>query len=1317
MNSKMKRNSALFFSTILLSGISSPISVLATEISTTETSEQQIDPELKEKLNNKYNSVLDSSISKESSTIVENSSDDSATGISSSSKDSQNVSLQNEEETTLSSSIEPEKKEEQTQTFNNVTPRYSVGQTVNLMDQNTKKTWNITIEKDFYQVNQYLGRNLDTNVVIPTEMNIVLSGTKPTKKPVRLNGGSTKFMQNATGNSITSFRVEGNNAVLVNGVEGFKNFFRNSSIENIDLTGLNVNVINSIDFSNMFQDCSNLKNIKFGANNFNNVTNTSRMFSGCTSLQTIDLSMWNTNKSSLNMSYMFENTPALRKIDLRNIPLDNQNTERILGDKSTNKSAINQPLVVIVNPDTSSKLLNYDFVTQSGRIPESFPILDANGGIFSAGNSTLKYIEKICVTPSQLEISTFNAWKEQQIPTKKGNVFVDWQPSKDVDNAQSVLDLLDVTYTAIFSDWRFELTSDKSKYLLTEYVGGETNIVVPATLNGMPTVLKDIDSTVIPNYQDVTSFKIGGNVSLQNTNLTYAFRNWSNLQEVDLNGLDTSNVTSMVRMFEFDAKLQNVNVNNLNTSNVNDMGYLFRGCSSLKTIDLNNWNVSNVNDMNSMFKNCFSLGNIDLNNWDVSGVTDMSYMFFNCTGLTELDLSNWKASNLTTVNRMFNGAYNLKLLYLNNFVTTSSTDMTCMFYGPEHHQVIVTNDSNLLGYNYSSDGVTPIDITFNANDGTFSDGTNTKKYFDSVAITPDEANKKLAPSGVDQFKKDNIPTKTVDKRYTVFDQWNASKDTTNFKNIWDYDGVVYTAEYISSDWKFELTSDKEKYLLTEYVGGETNVVVPATLNGMPTVLKDIDSTVIPNYQDVTSFRIGGNITLQDNNLYYAFRNWSNLQEVDLSGLDTSNVIDMTGMFEYDAKLQNVNVNNLNTSNVNDMGYLFRGCSSLQNININNWDVSNVTGLNNMFRECSSLQNININNWDVSNVTNMNSMFFNCTGLTELDLSNWRTPKLTSVNRMFNGTNNLKLLYLNDFITTNNTDMTCMFYGPERKMLVITNDSNLLNYNYSSDYIKQTGPTFCANGGTFSNNQDLIYYFDSCAIRPDDSKLDIATFSQFKKDLKPTKEKAIFKDWQVVGKDSTTNVLDLLDTEYLAEWNSLEINPPSPDDNVVSSTTSEFGIAYMPKTFDTSVTALYDRGSQNIQIAKNRTFNVGVRDLRNTANTWSLKAQLVWDQNKELKGSFIQTTNNSGTVMKNINDGVESFDPSKDLVSSNNEVQGGKDVTITSTQSETIMTANPVNHDAVYDYELGDVSLEIPETKIIKPGEYSGHVEWNLSDAP
>lgn len=44
-----------------------------------------------------------------------------------------------------------------------------------------------------------------------------------------------------------------------------------------------------------------------------------------------------------------------------------------------------------------------------------------------------------------------------------------------------------------------------------------------------------------------------------------------------------------------------------------------------------------------------------------------------------------------------------------------------------------------------------------------------------------------------------------------------------------------------------------------------------------------------------------------------------------------------------------------------------------------------------------------------------------------------------------------------------------------------------------------------------------------------------------------------------------------------------------------------------------------------------------------------------------------------------------------------------------------MTANNVSHNAVYNYNLGDVSLEIPETRMIQPGSYEGHVEWNLAN--
>ncbi len=44
-----------------------------------------------------------------------------------------------------------------------------------------------------------------------------------------------------------------------------------------------------------------------------------------------------------------------------------------------------------------------------------------------------------------------------------------------------------------------------------------------------------------------------------------------------------------------------------------------------------------------------------------------------------------------------------------------------------------------------------------------------------------------------------------------------------------------------------------------------------------------------------------------------------------------------------------------------------------------------------------------------------------------------------------------------------------------------------------------------------------------------------------------------------------------------------------------------------------------------------------------------------------------------------------------------------------------MVANNVAHNAVYNYNLGAVSLEIPDSRIVQSGEYEGYVNWNLSD--
>ena len=89
----------------------------------------------------------------------------------------------------------------------------------------------------------------------------------------------------------------------------------------------------------------------------------------------------------------------------------------------------------------------------------------------------------------------------------------------------------------------------------------------------------------------------------------------------------------------------------------------FSGLNMLTTIEgLENFDTSQVTSMNRMFSGCSSLTTLDLSHFDTSKVGDMCLMFSGCSSLTTLDLSNFYTSEVTNMKNMFYGCSALRML-------------------------------------------------------------------------------------------------------------------------------------------------------------------------------------------------------------------------------------------------------------------------------------------------------------------------------------------------------------------------------------------------------------------------------------------------------------------------------------------------------------------------------------------------------------------------------------------------------------------------------------------------------------------------------
>lgn len=158
-----------------------------------------------------------------------------------------------------------------------------------------------------------------------------------------------------------------------------------------------------------------------------------------------------------------------------------------------------------------------------------------------------------------------------------------------------------------------------------------------------------------------------------------------------------------------------------------------------------------------------------------------------------------------------------------------------------------------------------------------------------------------------------------------------------------------------------------------------------------------------------------------------FDSYTNLEDIDLSPIDTSHATDFTQLFNGDRKLKKLDLSRFNTSKVTNMSRMFASCESLEELDLSSFNTKSVKSMALMFVGAKSLKSLNLTSFDTSNVIRMQSMFNDVRNLETLDLSSFNTSKVMDFAYMFENRysylnpapieNKLKTIYVSEDFTT------------------------------------------------------------------------------------------------------------------------------------------------------------------------------------------------------------------------------------------------------------------------------------------------------------
>lgn len=483
------------------------------------------------------------------------------------------------------------------------------------------------------------------------------------------------------------------------------------------------------------------------------------------------------------------------------------------------------------------------------------------------------------------------------------------------------------------------------------------------------------------------------------------------------NMLDTSNTSTMERMFQACFKLEYVDVSTWDTSKVTSMKAMFQGATSIGNLDTSEWVTSNVTDMSYMFSMPgaylnTNLVKLDVSNWDVSKVTTMSLMFANMQGLTTLDVSNWDTSSCTTMESMFQcsssgGHGKLTAIDVSNWDVSNVENMQNMFYGQKCiTKLDLTNwntkkVNNMIRMFFNCSSLQNIDVS---NKWDVSNVMYGQVMFDGCVAL-------VGGSGT-AYNSSN-----TDLSYAVIDNGDASlgyltymgkKVLADTHTMWLVADAVraMTGENISYSIKeiisilrgYTIMAPQAEWYKSNTVAMEDITDIAITASYTPTGSENESwNADIGNNGSIKCYRTGTSVTIaptgknkirlnaDSSNL---FANMKSLTSISgLSVLEMSHVENLSSAFENDVCLQSVDASAWDLQTVKHTNLMFANCHDITSINLG----CNLNAIGTkMFSKCLKLSTIA----GLSNITTIGDRaFIYVPEITSIDIA---SSKITSI---------------------------------------------------------------------------------------------------------------------------------------------------------------------------------------------------------------------------------------------------------------------------------------------------------------------------------